>query len=385
MLTGWVMNRLDNLPHSANGSVKRKLGGAYRTPSSKSTRLFDTASPSGALGSSPIRRPLAALSLESTATAISTPFSLRTNAGAVIETLNMHIPAPVLPLSTSWESRVKLTVNMDLKKFSYRPMHQKLTEASEVLDDRIESFMTVVQEHYQLADEQFGNPSTASPSEIVVVGRIASDSLDGKFNTASVVLESSRRMGAGSRVPLKLDAIKSFSFFPGQIVAVKGVNASGNYFAVSEILEIPALPTTATLASEMAAVASRLSAGPLTVMVASGPYTTDDNLHFEALDEICRRAVETCPDVLILTGPFIDSGHPLIQTGDFDIEGVDNNEGGTLEDLFRQKITRKIKRVDKSLVLLVPTVRDAVSRHISFPQEPLKKRILELPSVRSCE
>lgn len=383
LLTGWVVNRFD--PRSANSSVKRKLERAYETPSSKSTRLFDTTSPSGAFGSSPIRKPLAALSLESTATPIPTPFSLRTNAGSTIETLNLHIPAPVLPLNTSWESRVKLTLNVDLKKFSYRPMHQKLTEASEVLDDRIDSFMAAVQEHYQLADEQFGNPSTASPSEIVVVGRIASDSLDGKLNMASVVLESSRRMGAGSRVPLKLHAIKSFSFFPGQIVAVKGVNASGNYFAVSEILEIPTLPITATLGSEMTDISSRLSAGPLTIMVASGPYTTDDNLRFEALDEICRRAVETCPDVLILMGPFIDSGHPLIQTGDFEIEGVDSKNGGTFEDLFREKINRKIKRVEKSLVLLVPTVRDAVSRHISFPQEPLKKRMLELPSVRYHE
>lgn len=380
MLMGWVMNRLDGLV--TNSSVKRKLERSYNTPSSKATRLFDTASPSGALGSSPIRKPLAALSLEST-DVVATPFSTRANAGTTIETLNPHISAPTLPLGTSWESRVQLTLNMDGKKFSYRPMHQKLTEAGEVQDDRIDEFMAVVQEHYQFADEEFGNPSTVSPSEVVVVGRIASDSLDGKLNTASVVLESSRRMGAGSRVPLKLDAMRSFSFFPGQIIAVRGVNASGNYFAVSEILEIPPLPTTATRTSQLAAVATRLSEGPLTVMVASGPYTTDDNLHFEALDEICRRAAETCPDVVILTGPFIDSSHPLIQTGDFDIEGVDNREGGTLDDLFREKISRKIQRIDKSLVVMVPSVRDSVSRHISFPQESLKRRGLELPSVRS--
>lgn len=369
-----MVNRLDGLvPSTPRGSTKRKSERTDEAPS-KSTRISEATTPSRAL-------PLAALSLESTA--IPTPFSIRPNAGTTIETLNLHIPAPTLPLGTSWESRVKLTMNMDLKKFSYRPMHQKLTEASEVLDDRIDEFMNFVQEHYQLADEQFGNPSTASPSEVVVVGRIASDSLDGKLNTASMVLESSRRMGAGSRIPLKLDAIRSFSFFPGQIVAVKGVNASGNYFAVSEILEIPTLPTTATSASEMTAIASRLSAGPLTIMVASGPYTTEDNLHFEALDEICRRAVETSPDVVILTGPFIDSEHPLIKTGDFDIEGVDSQENGTLEDLFRVKISRKIRRIEKSLVLLIPTIRDAVSRHISFPQEPIKKRILELPLVRS--
>lgn len=120
-------------------------------------------------------------------------------------------------------------------------MYQKLTEAAEVMDDRIDEMMAVVQEHHMLADEQFGNPSTASPAEVVAVGRIVSDSLDGKLNSASVLLEASRRMGAGARVPLKLDAVKSFSFFPGQIVAVRGVNASGAYFAVKEILDIPPL------------------------------------------------------------------------------------------------------------------------------------------------
>lgn len=374
-------NRLDSLvpttPRSANGSVKRKFEKVYDTPS-KSSRLLNINSPSeGAFGSSPIRK-LETLSIDSAPTS----FSKRTNAGTTIETLNGHIPRPTLPLPESaltadraaWDNRVKLAVSQEVKKFSFRPMHQKLTEAAEVQDDRIEALMALVQEHHQFSDEQFGNPSTASPSEVVVVGRIASDSLDGKLNAASVVLESSRRMGAGSRVPLKLDAVPSYSFFPGQIVAMRGVNASGEYFAVSEILEVPYLPPATSSAASLAASAEKLAAGPLSIVVAAGPYTTDDNLLFESLDEICNRAAETCPDVLILLGPFIDTEHPLIKAGDFDIEGVDPMEGGTIEDLFREKIGRKISKVERSLVIIIPSIRDAVSKHVAYPQEPLKRK-----------
>lgn len=296
---------------------------------------------------------------------------------------------PVLPLPESspnadraaWENRVKFVARGDYKRFSYKPMHQKLSEASEVLDDRINDFMAAVQEHYRFEDEQFGNPSTASPSEVIAVGRIASDSTDGTLNAVSVVLESSRRMGAGSRVPLKLDALGGFSFFPGQIVAVRGINASGDYFTVTEVLEIPPLLSAASTANALVDTASQLSAGPLSIVIASGPYTTDDNLFFESLNEICRQAAETCPDVLILTGPFIDSEHPLIKTGDFDLEKSGSGDDGTLEDLFREKITRKINRVERSMVILIPSIRDAVSKHIAYPQDRLKRQELGLQNV----
>jgi len=317
-----------------------------------------------------------------------TPFTQRKSAGSTVEVLNEHIPKPSLPLPessadaelASWDNRVKLLLGVELKKFSYRPMHQKLSEASEVMDDRVDEFMDMIQEHHELADEQFGNPSTASPSEIIAVGRISCDALDGKLSPSSVLLEASRKMGAGSRVQLKLDAVPSYSFFPGQIVAVKGVNASGEYLAVSEILDIPRLPYPTSSPGVLLETADRLLAGGLNIVVASGPYTTDDNLYFEALSEICDQAAESCPDVLILTGPFIDADHPLIRAGDFDFDTW-RHDRGPMEDLFCQRITSKIRRVQRSLVILVPSVRDIISKHVSFPQEQFKRKQLELPTV----
>jgi len=361
----------------ARGAIKRNNFGNETPRTGKPSRKLDNLS-SPAAAASPYRTPH-----KPSAPAVEaiTPFRQRNHAGETIEVLNPRIPKPTLPLAdATWSSRVDFMFNMDIQLFRYRPMYQKLSEASETQDERIDEFAAAIQEHYSLPDEAFGDPSVASPAEIVAVGRIVSDSLEGKFNASSILLESSRMTGAGARIPLKLQKISSFAFFPGQILAVKGVNSSGGYFQVQEILEPPKLPPASTLVSNLMAYAKRLEAGPVSVFIASGPYTTNDNLDFEALEELCTKCAEQQPDVVILTGPFIDSAHPLIQTGDFDLE--DGNEDGTIEDLFRQKISRKLQRITNSLIILIPSVRDAVSKHTAFPQEGLKRKHLDLPTVR---
>src|SRR5271170_5227232 len=140
------------------------------------------------------------------------------------------------------EARIRAVANTDIKKFSYKPMAMRLSDSSEILDDRIDDFMSIIQKHHDLEDTAFGNAASQSTNEIIAVGRIASDTPEAKLNAASLVLETSRRMGAGIRVPLKIDALLAYQFFPGQIVAVRGTNASGAYFTVSEVLETPLLP-----------------------------------------------------------------------------------------------------------------------------------------------
>ncbi|KAF8544814.1 DNA polymerase alpha subunit B N-terminal-domain-containing protein [Trichophaea hybrida] len=367
----------------ARGSAVKRKNVAYETPRGKTSRKLDIpSSPAPAL-SSPMQTPHKPFS--SGPPEAATPFNQRNAAGETIEVLNSHIHKPTLPLKdVSYDSRVKLLLRMEHKNFAYRPMYQKLMEASEVQDERIDEFATAIQEHYSLDDAVFGDPSIASPSEIVAVGRIVSDSLEGKFNPSSILLESSRMTGAGARTPLKLDKISSFAFFPGQIVAVKGVNSSGAYFQVHEVMDPPKLPSAATSTAELAAIAERLADGPMSIFMASGPYTTQDNFNFEALDELCTKAVEQQPDVVIFTGPFIDSEHPLVKAGEFDLEDTNMMNDGTIEDLFCEKISRKIQRIKNSMVIMIPSLRDAVSNHCSFPQEQLKRKHLGLPSNVKC-
>ncbi|KAI9788429.1 MAG: DNA-directed DNA polymerase alpha subunit pol12 [Piccolia ochrophora] len=322
-------------------------------------------------------------------------FAARANAGQVTEVLNEHLSKAEAPLAPAAEARVKIKANTDLKKFSYRPMAMHLSEASEVLDDRIDEFTTLVQAHHNLSDAAFGSAASQSTSDVVAVGRIASDALEAKPNVATLVLETSRRTGAGLRVPLKLDGISSFDFFPGQIVALRGVNASGDYFTVTEILDIPLLGPAASTPAELDSHTDLLHGGPdamdddnprpLSILLGSGPFTPDDDLNYDALNALCDHASETYADVLILTGPFLDAEHPLIATGDFDIPTPLNIDPDTvtLTTVFRALVSAPLRRLADAVpnitIILVPSVRDAISKHVSWPQEQFPRKDLGLP------
>ena len=319
------------------------------------------------------------------------PFAERENPGQLLQTYNDHLPQAEAPIAPFSEARIKAVSNTDIKKFSYKLMAMKLSESSEVLDERIDEFMEIVQKHNNLPDQDFGNAAAQSTNEIVAVGRIASDTPEGKLNAASLVLEMSRRTGAGRRIPLKLDALEQYQFFPGQIVALRGTNASGEYFTVKEILPAPFLPSPVSSIQTLGSINERLevseesvSSQPLNIHFASGPYTADDNLDFEPLQALCSKAADDMVDAMVLTGPFLDIEHPLLATGDFDLPDVkDIDHDATMSTLFRLWISAPLQTlcaaVSSITVILVPSVRDAISKHVSWPQEQLPKAILGLP------
>ncbi|KAH7049392.1 DNA polymerase alpha subunit B N-terminal-domain-containing protein [Macrophomina phaseolina] len=329
-------------------------------------------------------------------------FADRPNAGRIMETLNDHISLPEPPTQSSAEPRVKIKANTEIAKFAYKTMAMKLSEASEILDDRIDEFLQIVQEHYQLEDIAFGNPASQSTSDIVAVGRIASDSAEGRLNAASLVLETSRRTGAGLRVPLKVENLPLYNFFPGQIVALRGSNPAGSFFMVKEILEMPLLPVAASTPSELDLANARLastgdmdiddsesSTRPLSFMVASGPYTPGHVLDFAALNALMENALESRPDLLVLSGPFLDIEHPSVINGDFDIpeSAIPNPDKATLKDVFRYHISQPINQLAAQhpsiTIIIQPSVRDAINKHVSYPQDRLKRQEFGLPRQAS--
>lgn len=305
-----------------------------------------------------------------------------------METLNEHLPIAEAPLAPYAEPRIKFTSNTDFKKFSYKPMAMHLLDSSEILDERIDEFTSIVQRAHNLDDAAFGNAACQSTSEIVAVGRIASDTPDSKLLAASLVLETSRRMGAGRRVPLKLNSTLKFQFFPGQIVALRGQNASGEDFVVSEILSIPFLPDPrskpATIEASNEQLGDTAESSPLNVIFASGPYCADDNLAFEPFNALCSKAADDGVDALVLNGPFLDVEHPLIASGNFHSSDIRSlGPDATMSTLFRHVITAPLQRLCDAnpniTIVVIPSVRDAVSKHVSWPQEKLPKKELGLP------
>lgn len=103
-----------------------------------------------------------------------TPFAQRKQPGALLQTLNQQIQLPELH-SIVEVGQIPFSVNVDIKKFGFRTMHQSLMTASEgiitnpcgsdnaVLDDRIDSMAEILQEQYSIPAEDFTNPARASP------------------------------------------------------------------------------------------------------------------------------------------------------------------------------------------------------------------------------
>lgn len=358
-------------------SAKRKAG-ETQTPASKAVK--------NGLNSSPTPAP-------ARDTPATTNFSERQNPGQVLETLNSHLPAAEAPEEPPTKGRVALKANTELPKFAYKPMAMQLSSASEILDDRIDSFMELVQEHHKLPDSAFGNPAAQSSSEVVAVGRIACDQPDGKLNAASIVLETSRRMGAGIRIPIRFQDGVGYDLFPGKIAAFRGTNVSGEYFSVSEVLSLPLLHPAASSPAELDVHNDRLEdesgqVRPLSYLIASGPYTPDTDLSFSALHTLLEQASTQRPDVLILTGPFLDLEHPILAAGDLEAHLPPDTkldpDRATLTDVFRALISTPLQNLAKShptlTTILIPSVRDAISKHVSFPQDRFPKTALGLPA-----
>ena len=348
-----------------------------------------------------------------------TPFRDRANAGEVVEALNDHLPAYEPPIAVPYATpRIKVTTSTDQRKFSYKSLGMKLSDASETLDERIEDFTKLVVQHYKDAysETAFGSAATQDTAEIIAVGRIASDAPSSstgtgakQLNAASIVLETSRYMGGGLRVPLDLSRLKGYQFFPGQIVALRGSNTTGASFVVSEVLALPLLPNAASSPAALAVHRARLATSdgdvdmddtekdakdakdppPLNVLFASGPYTVDTNLDYEALHALVGVASDKAVDAVVLSGPFVDADHPLIATGDFDLphdytqsDGYDPDEA-TMTTVFRTMVSPALQRLvvanPSVTVLLVPSVRDVVAKHVAWPQAAFPRRGLALP------
>ncbi|KAI2641907.1 DNA polymerase alpha, subunit B [Hypomontagnella submonticulosa] len=328
-----------------------------------------------------------------------TSFNDRPNPGEVVEVLNDHLKPPEPPIVPYAESRIKLTAASDQKKLGYKTLAMKSSEASEILDDRIDEFLGLVRDYANIDEGEFGSAASQSTTEIVAVGRIASDSSEGKLNAASLVLETSRRTGGGRRISLNLQKLNGrYQFFPGQIVALRGINSSGNEFVVQQVLELPLLPSAASSLEAIEAHRERLRGGPdamdsddepapLNIMFASGPYSADDNLDFEPLHALCSQAADTYADALVLIGPFVDVDHPLIAMGDFDLpeEATVDPDTVTMSTVFKYMISPALNRLVASnpniTILLIPSVRDVIDRHVSWPQEPFPKKELGLPKA----
>ncbi|KAF8890039.1 alpha DNA polymerase [Gymnopilus junonius] len=274
------------------------------------------------------------------------------------------------------------------KKRAYRYMFEKISERSENLDQIIDDFAELIRAHYDVSD--FGDPSASTDGEITIVGRITHDTdtaSSSKLAEGAMMIESSRMLSGGARVPLALDptikirgsvkGIGGFGLYPGEIVALKGKNGGGGYFLATEVLGIPPLkPSPAAQGIIDPKVDPGASQNPATMFVVCGPFTMDSDTAYKPWRALLHIIKSQKPDVVLLVGPFVDAQHPKIKIGDLEVSTT---------NLFRAHILDPLKAFltasPGSIMLMVPSVRDLTSAHAAFPQPEFDNENLSHPRI----
>ncbi|CAM9929011.1 unnamed protein product, partial [Discosporangium mesarthrocarpum] len=312
-------------------------------------------------------------------------YATRSNAGQKTVEYNAELGLcpPLAPSSRRKVSQCEVTVDSSVgAPGRYRYMYTPLEERAAALEACLVRLQREMEERLGLGElTPVGAPRQ---EEVVVVGRVCCETSEGKINRASIILEGSRRHSGGQRVHLDVRELQSFSFFPGQIVAVRGINSSGGRMVARGIVDGVPRPLGRSLPAELIRWqhGPEFGAGrPVSMLVAAGPFSTSDNLAYEPLNDILGAVTARCPDVVFLVGPFVDAMHPKVAVGDASVECVDGgSEPVDFETLFKLRVSDKLDTLfsDKPTLhtqfVLVPSLRDAFHEYV-YPQPPFHDRV----------
>lgn len=309
-------------------------------------------------------------------------------AGKVLDSLNPENLEVASGIDINNEKKIKITPFYDPQKYKFRTMRQSLLDVADVLDEQIVMFTQIIQDYYKLSSTDFGDPTIQSQSNIYAVGRIVPDSPSSEdfLNMESLALETSRMAGIGRRIRLNLSDIAEASLFCGQIVALKGKNANGDYFSVNEVLLLPYPDSPVSTSDEIQEHQLSLDNESLKIVITSGPYLPDNSFNMDNLEEFVNRInSEIKPHTLVMFGPFIDVTHPMIVAGTIPHFSNLKTQPQTLDEVFTKVMAPILKNIHSHIqVLLIPSTRDVLSKHAAYPQDSLDRKTLQLPKNFKC-
>jgi len=304
-------------------------------------------------------------------------------------------------------------------KESYRHMFTTLEDRATALEGHLVQMKdAIVEDITSQKKKESGNNSTATTEaddgaaasfeEVNVprqysstcVGRICNEAHQGKLNATSVVLEGSSFSCGGARVNVDLSHMPNneqsqqqqhgYSLFPGQIVAVEGMNGTGRKVTATRLREgAPLPPSMSSTHAIRKFYHSGEAPAPVKVISACGPFTASNNMDYAPFVDLLNVVLEQKPDVVILMGPFVDARHEAVRSGRVKLEVVLDNDDGearfieaNYEAVFADKIAGMISealeedecgRLETEFVL-VPALEDATAKFV-YPQPPLEDRL----------
>ncbi|KAI0561158.1 DNA polymerase alpha subunit B [Gracilaria domingensis] len=236
-----------------------------------------------------------------------------------------------------------------------------------------------------------------SPATVLIAGRIRTELEDAdatstaRINVQSVILENED----GNRIKLNLNRLveNKHPFFinPGMIVVVEGVNTNGRLFDVHAIydnaMHTPQQQPRVSEPEHPVKMEDEQDIQPsqpyANLIVAAGPFTRPSNLKYEPLSDLLEIIERNRPDVVILTGPFVEESH----------QHISDRTPMSHEQVFVDRVISPLQAAISSMVrsgetvpqfVLIPALGDV---HHSFvcPQPafrwPLEQRD---PNIHLC-
>jgi len=280
----------------------------------------------------------------------------------------------------------------------------------------------------KIKENKNDNEETMAPFEEVnvprqdpstFIGRVCNEAHQGRLNATSIVLEGSRASCGGARVNVDMTKMQQqnsqkrktmeYSLFPGQIVAVEGMNGTGRKITATKVKEgathvSPVLTSVRTMKNYYYGNHNALSGdskeqpASLKIISACGPFTTSHDMDYAPFIDLLNKVLEEKPDVVILTGPFVDTRQKAVQSGrlTIDVEREDGNIDeivASYEAVFADKITAVIEETlteSETDFVLVPSLEDATATCV-YPQHPFQDRlpkggrVLNIPGADGLE
>jgi len=251
----------------------------------------------------------------------------------------------------------------------YTWMDEPLKDRLQYQNARLESFeegmLKLILDRHSGEEIVPGVVGVPVQSEVALCGRLVCESLDGKLNEQSILLEGSRLSCNRARVQLSLSQCPRVVAFPGQIVGVVGrIGMTGMTFHVRDfVVGLPPVPVDR-------------SRQALHMVVAAGPFCQKDGLDYTPLEEMVQKASTVKPQVLVLMGPFVDSSNVMVSSGDTVLPG--RTDPSSFEEVYSQLVLPRLTRACAALrraspntaILIVPSLEEVLCFH-PLPQPPL--------------
>ena len=185
----------------------------------------------------------------------------------------------------------------------------------------------------------FTDLSIESAAPAYFCGRIFKEIQGSRINSKSLMLEGNS--SGRKRIRLDVGALSDFSFFPGQIIAVRGINGGDRGLQVLELLKpkvtIPPLPTTKLAYKKT-----------MNIAMAAGPFGNESTM-----SKLIDYFSQDQPHVIILMGPFVPSNDPDILDPKL-----------TSPTFANEFIKRILKVTTDSQIIVVPSPNDFFTLNI---------------------